>query len=336
VAEAAGWFADPSGKINTFRWWDGQSWTRWLSADAGAPDPGPVPAVGRPATATATADFPPPDPSTSSGPMLAEPVEARHPPAKPSDDPRPTPAEDLAAFAPPDPADRVVRLPAAAAVIVGGVLLAIIAVGAIISLTADRPLTGPAVPPPAPTEPPPAVEYDPTARTYVMEELKVVLPTAPFSCDTQPRDVPGVFPSSFGCTAPVHIDYNEEKSDWVAATGMGLVDEELKLDPDLTAIAALTFNAVVVRNYDLDEITIKKRKTERLAEIAPEGKALLVSAEIHYDYRGLASRYDRVVVAVFALESGRHAAWYALRPNDSPKDVTEALGASARTVTARK
>jgi hypothetical protein len=32
----SGWFADPGGKVNTFRWWDGEAWTRWLSADPSA------------------------------------------------------------------------------------------------------------------------------------------------------------------------------------------------------------------------------------------------------------------------------------------------------------
>jgi Protein of unknown function (DUF2510) len=118
VADGSGWFADPSGKINTFRWWDGQRWTRWLSADAAAPDPGPVPRRAAHRQTAVTAEPPP-----SAEARLAEPTDAQPPPQS---------------FASPDPADRVVGLPAAAAIIVGGILLAIIAVGAIISLTADR------------------------------------------------------------------------------------------------------------------------------------------------------------------------------------------------------
>ena len=32
----AGWYADPSGRPDGFRWWDGDGWTRWLSRDAAA------------------------------------------------------------------------------------------------------------------------------------------------------------------------------------------------------------------------------------------------------------------------------------------------------------
>ena len=39
VTDRAGWYADPSGRSETYRWWDGAAWTRWLSDDADAPAP---------------------------------------------------------------------------------------------------------------------------------------------------------------------------------------------------------------------------------------------------------------------------------------------------------
>lgn len=39
VTDRAGWYADPSGRAETYRWWDGNAWTRWLSDDANAPAP---------------------------------------------------------------------------------------------------------------------------------------------------------------------------------------------------------------------------------------------------------------------------------------------------------
>ena len=325
MADGAGWFADPSGKVSTFRWWDGQTWTRWLSADPAAPDPGPVPA----------------SPIASSGPMLAEAVQASRvavdvpPPGVPTA--YPTPAEEeLAAYAPPDPADRVVGLPAAAAIIVGGVLLAIIAVGAIISLTAVRPLTGPAVDPPAPTEAPLTVTFDSAARRLSAQELRVTMPDKPFSCDLEPRTQPDVFTSTFACTAWVHFDYNAKHEDWVAVTGLGVLEERLRTGQDLKEIAEATFTALAVQSYDPDSTTIKKQRTERLTGVAPDGKAVLVSAEMHVADTDLPTKYDRVLVAVFELESGQHAAYYAIRPNDSKKNVADALRRSAATVSARK
>jgi hypothetical protein len=314
VADGAGWFADPSGKLNTFRWWDGQAWTRWLSADPAAPDPGPVPS-------RATA---------SSGPLHTEPAEPRRATV---DVP---PPEQGTAYAPPDPADRVVRLPAAAAIIVGGVLLAIIAVGAIISVTADRPLTGPAVPPPPPTEAPLTLTYDSVSRAVSAEELKVVLPASPFTCDAGLRIVPDLFTSALSCTAAVHTDYDEKKSDWAANSGVGVLDEQVRSVKDLREMAAQTASGLITRNYTVEDVTIKKVKNVPFPDVAPEGKARVVRAELHVSYPDLPSAYDRMSVAVFELESGEHVAWWALEPNDSPKAVAAALEASAATVTARK
>lgn len=303
VSDGAGWFADPSGKINTFRWWDGAAWTRWLSADPAAPDPGAVLVAEPPAPAPLPADS--------------------------------APSDDTTAYAPPDPADRVVRLPAAAAVIVGGVLLAIIAVGAIISLTADRPLTGPAVAPPPPTEAPPAVLFDPASRAVTADELKVVLPVSPFTCDPRPRDVPSLFTSALSCSALVHADY-DDKNDWTATTGVGVLDEDVRSAKDLREMAARTGSGLLRRNYTVEDVTIKKVKNAPFPDVAPDGRARRVTAELHVSYPDLPSDYDRMTVAVFELESGEHVAWWALEPDDSPRAVTEALEASAATVTARK
>ena len=254
MADGAGWFADPSGKINTFRWWDGGAWTRWLSADPAAPDPGAAP----------------PGPSTRSGQMAAAPPEA-------------APPDDATAYAPPDPADpadRVVGLPAAAAIVIGGVLLAIIAVGAIISLTADRPLTGPAVAPPPPTEAPLSVLFDPASRAASADELRVVLPASPFTCDVRARDVPDLFTSAISCSALVHADY-DDKNDWTANTGVGVLDEQVRTAKDLREMAARTGSGLLRRNYTVEDVTIKKAKNAPFPDVAPDGKARRVTAELH-------------------------------------------------------
>lgn len=297
MAEAAGWYADPSGKVDTYRWWNGGAWTRWLSADPAAGDPGPSPAINPP----------------------------------PSTEPAPAPT----AYAAPDPADRVVRLPAAAAIILGGVLLAVIAVGVIISLTADRPLTGPAVAPPPPTEAPLVVTYDATSRAASVEELRVVLPGTPFSCDDQPGEVPGLSPSAVTCRALVHQDYDGKGSSWAAATGIALLEED-QTETDLRQLLATTASNLIRRDYDADDIEIKKAGNRPFPDVAPEGRARIVRAELHLSYRGLPTAYDTIRVALFHLESGRYAAWWAFLPNDSPPATADALEGSAASVSARK
>jgi hypothetical protein len=300
----SGWFADPGGKVNTFRWWDGEAWTRWLSADPSAPDPGPEP---QPI-------------ETTPKPAVADPV-----PADPL---------DLAALPPPDPADRVVRLPAAVAIVVAVVLLTVIAVGAIVSITADRPLTGPAVNPPPPTQVPAEIAYDPATRKVSFEEMQFIAPAAPFSCDPKARQVPNAFASAFTCTALVHRNYDKKNSNWSAVVSLGHLDDRLRAGGDLTSIARSTFGAIVGRNYPA-KVTIKKAKSNPLVGVAPDGKAVLVSAELHVSVRNLPTRYDRLALAVVELKSGEHVAWYSLQPDDSPKDVVRARLNSSRTVTAR-
>jgi Protein of unknown function (DUF2510) len=305
VVTDSGWFADPGGKVNTFRWWNGEAWTRWLSADPTAHDPGPdsSPAEGGPAPA-------------DSETMATE-------------------APDLAAFAPPNPADRVVPLSTAAALVAGVVLLLIIAVGGIVSLTADRPLSGPPVNPPPRTRTPLKVSYDSATRKVSFEEMQFVAPGRPFFCGLGPREVPGTFTSAFGCAAPVHRNYDKLGNDWVAAVTMGHLDDRLRQSGDLPKAASRTFAALLPADYGMTKYTVKQQRIQNLTGVAPPGKGVLLSAQVHLAEPGLATKYDHVVLVVVELQSGEQLAWYAARPNDSPKDVTEALQSSANTLTAR-
>jgi hypothetical protein len=301
----SGWFADPGGKANTFRWWNGEAWTRWLSADPTAPDPAPGSRPAAPATAPAVVDTMP----------------------------RPTDAPDLAALPPPNPADRVVRLPAAAAIIAAVVLLSLIVVGAIVSFTADRPLTGPPIAPP-PRQAISKTGYDPVSRKVSLEEMQFTAPNAPFSCDPQPQDR-AASPSALTCTAVVHRNYDKKKHNWAAVVSMGPVQQRLTQSGDLGIIASQAFRAILNWDYVSTKVTVKKRQLQRLTGVAPDGKAVLLSADVHVSEPGLRTKYDRLVLVVVELQSGRYAAWYAGRPNDSPNDVRKALEASASTVTAR-
>jgi hypothetical protein len=298
----SGWFADPGGKVNTYRWWNGEAWTRWLSADPGALDPGAEPGL-QPATSTA---------------------------------PDSPPSGSAEAATPRAPGDRAVRLPTAAAIVAGALLLMVVAVGATVSFTADRPLTGPPAAPPPPTPFSAKIGYDPVSRKVSFEEMQFVAPGRPFTCDTKPAEVAGIFTSAFGCFAVVHRNYDKSGSNWATAVAMGALDEPLQAGGDVGTIASRTFNKLLPPNYGTTTYRVQKRKIQPLTDIAPAGRAVQLSAEVHVSKAGLASTYDRVVLIVVRLESGRHVAWYALRANDSPRDVVAAFEASAGTITARK
>ena len=300
----SGWFADPGGKVKTFRWWDGTAWTRWLSADPTAPGPG---AETRPTEPTPT-------------PAVVNPGSAE--------------GVDLAELPPPEPADRVVRLPIAAAIVVAVVLLTVIAVGAIVSLSADRPPTGPPVDPPPRKQAPSRMAYEPGTRKASFEEMQFIAPSSPFVCNTEPQKVSGTYTWEFGCTAVVHRNYDKKNGSWITAVGMGTLDDRLQASGDLATIASETFGALLPPNYGGVKATVKKRKIQNLTGVAPAGRAVLLSANVHVSKPGLATKYDRVLLVVVKLQSGQHVAWYAMRANDSPKDVVKALEDSADTVTA--
>jgi hypothetical protein len=103
--------------------------------------------------------------------------------------------------------------------------------------------TGPAVAPPVPTEAPAAVTFDSATRRLSVQELWVTMPGKPFRCDLEPRAQPDVFTSTFACTAWVHFDDNAKHEDWVAVTGLGVLEERLRTGTDLTAITEATFTA---------------------------------------------------------------------------------------------
>lgn len=297
-----GWYADPRGAAGTSRWWDGAAWTRWLTRD---PDAGPP------------EQTPSPTPAHAAGAPPAPPAAAPAPPA------RPVPHQ------PPG-----VRLPVAVAVVVAALAVAVVAVGAVVSASAQRLLTGPALPPPAAAPAGPAVVYDEATRTASVEELRLVLPAEPYVCLTTPQPALPTFRSAVVCSAPVHDDYDEDGSDWSASTGIGLVPDALVTPGDLQATAAAVFASLRGQFFAGQETT--ERKAERQSwDGAPPGRSEARTAEIHYAVDGVPSRYDRTSVLVVALEDGGYGIWFSSRPDDTPRAARAALDASLAGMTTR-
>ena len=289
----AGWYADPSGRADAFRWWDGDGWTRWLSRDAVAAEPGPTP------------DIPTPPPASTDSPPPAE----------------------------PEPATGTVKLPAAVAIVLAVVVLSVIAVGAIVSFSTDRLPSGPAVAPPPAGPAETRISYDDATRRTAIEEMSYIAPPAPYVCPTTPAAQPPIFSTQLGCHAVVHEDYQPSGADWVSAVGMGVLDQS-QIGPDVSATAAEVFTSVVAQNYP---VGVKVRdRTNGAFGLAPAGQGILITADLHYSVKNVPSRYDAIVVAVVKLESGAYAAWYGMRPNDTPKSTRQVLVDSVQTLTARK
>jgi hypothetical protein len=301
-----GWYADPGGKVGTFRWWDGGGWTRWLSRDATAPDPGPEPATDRdPPPATV--------PTLDWGAPTGDPVSADH-----LDHQEPVPARR----------PRVV-----AGSILAAALLAVIAGGAVVSLAQDRMPSGPAVAPPAAEAA--TVRYDPDLIRVELEEMTYSPPGEPFSCEATATERYPTFASRHSCFAFVHENYDATGNDWVSTVSLGVAADPLVSPGDLDATAEAVFDSIVKQDYVGDLFTLKKRDKEPL-DIGAPGKTVLLSAEVHFSIKNLPSRYDRLVVVVSQLESGAYGVWYAARADDAPKSMRTTLTNSAATLTARK
>ena len=309
-APESGWYADPAGRPDALRWWDGAAWTRWLSRNAPAADP--------------TIPVGPPDQPPSS--LAAD-------RSRPADPTSPSGGSSPAGSPPPDPA---VRAPLAAALIIGAVLLALVAVGAVVALSSDRLPSGPAVAPPpvVPPKPKTPVTFDPGSRAAAALEFRAVQPGAPYAC-TPPGATTGLFSSAVSCNAPIHVDYNAKGDDWYASQVFGVLDENVVVAGDPAATANKLASGIATAYYFDESIKVKKRSLKRLVDIAPEGKAVLLVMDFHYRVEGLPSRYDHLVIGVFELADGEFATWLASTPNDSPKRVSRALDASSRTVRAQ-
>ncbi len=299
-----GWYGDPSGAAGTYRWWDGAAWTRWLSADADAAPPGEAP------TLTPGAD---PDAPAGAGPAQARTTTVAGP----------VPHEGPG-----------VRVPLAVAVVLGAVLVAVVAVGAVVSASAERLPSGPAVTPPSPTAARASLAWQPDDNLATIGELRVVLPAAPYACSPEVTALSPTFTDFVGCSTVVHEDYDDEDGVWSATTGVGLVPDDLVVEDDLKRTADQVFASLRGQFYSGTKTTVRKlvaSPTDR----APVGRSILVSGDIGYAIDGLPSRYDRTLVVVVLLADGTHAAWFSSRPDDTPAKAVEVLDASVATLTAQ-
>ena len=242
----------------------------------------------------------------------------------------PMPAPEAAV---PVVADRTVRLPIAVAITLGALVLALIAVGAVVSFSSDRLPSGPEVDPPVqPAAVHTPINYDAQTRLASVREMHFVAPAEPFACMPAPNVQSGVFRSYFACDALVHENYAKSE-DWHSSVGLAVLDDPLIVAGDLGQTAgkvAITLQAF----YPAGQVTIRKRKLEDLNGIAPPGKSVLLSMELHLSVKDLPTAYDKLLIVVVELADGEYATWFAASPNDAPKEVAKVLKSSASTVTA--
>jgi hypothetical protein len=228
-----------------------------------------------------------------------------------------------------------VRLSVAVLAVLATVVVALLVVALVVRLDVDRLPSGPPRdPPPAPPEAS-TFTVDPT-RTARYEEFSMVLAGAPFVCSDSVTPPTG-FSAYVACSHVVHKDYDAAGNDWSAVTGLLLVPDRLVTPRDLSATTSSVFEALGTALYsDDDHPSLSKVSSDIAPGSVPEGRSASRLANVIVRVKGLATPYDRLVVVVVQLESGRHVAFFSDFPHDGSKVALQAVAESANTISARR
>jgi hypothetical protein len=225
--------------------------------------------------------------------------------------------------------ERAVRLPLAVLSVVATVVVALLVVALVVRLDADRLPSGPPrEPPPAP---PQAVAFSVDGLDVRFQEFSVTMPGLPFGCSDS-QTPPTGFTAYVVCGHVLHANYNAGH-DWSAITGVLLVGDTLVRPGDLTATTKAVFDALVPQLYSPDDhYSLSKVSQDGIQVSVPAGQLSSRLADVNVRAKGLATPYDKLVVVVVRLQSGRHVAFFSDFPHDESNAALRAVSASASTI----
>jgi hypothetical protein len=335
VTARAGWFPDPAGRPDHYRWWDGSAWTRLLTTH---PKAAGQPSESEAARAAGTATVAGTEAQSSGQDQEAEPrtrqqagaVSLRSPAGRQTRPPgyeRPSDAE--AAWKP-------ALLAVAAVIVVGGIVLAIVLFGrpAPPALQPPAPRRADSSSPPSPSpsaSPTGPSSYDATTRVFSYDGLQLTLPGKPYiTVKTGSTDLGGSAGVGVESYAVVHKNDNGKFADWDASVevdqvGSQLTGETLEQTADKIVVAwargAFAGSRAKVMNEQKRTITKNEPRPARV-----------ITADMHYSVKGLASKYDHVSLLVTKGPSGSYVAFLSSRPDDASAKIKSALQASINTV----
>ncbi len=224
-----------------------------------------------------------------------------------------------------------VRLPVAVLVVLATVVVALLAVGLVARVGAERLPTGPALDPPAP--PPEATTFTvDDQRRASFQEFSVTLAGRPYGCgDVQTP--PEGFTAFAGCSFEVHPNYNASGDDWSAVSGVLLVGDSLVRDGDLQGTTTAVFDALVDQLFSAADDPSTSKVSDGGVDLAlPADRYAARLGNVDVDVEGLKTPYDRLVVIVVRLESGRHVAFFSDFPHDGGQDGLRAVTTSLNTI----
>ena len=293
-APRPGWYPDPAGASDAYRWWDGETWTDHLSESANAPAPSPTPSLA-PALTPSLA------PALTSG--TDEPAAPRR------------------------------RSPFRVAVALIVVIAMFLGAGLGVGLwlwdvgtggTRGETDTGGRTSAPrgpvsaAPVEPP--GQLDESTRTATIGAASLELPDDPYRLQADPMRVRGVLDPLFMADAEVHDRYDGEY-DWDAMVALAAVDPDLAAQPDLASTGRQTMARLAAAIYGTK---VTKVTRQQVADRSIDGCAgLEFTADVHYAVDRLPSRYDRVRAVVVKLDDGTVVAAISSVPNDADDELSE-------------
>lgn len=183
-------------------------------------------------------------------------------------------------------------------------------------------------PSPSPTGP---VSYDAATRVFAYDGLRITMPGKPYIV-TQSRgtDLGSTIGVGVQAYAPVHKNYNGRSSDWDATVDVDEVGADLTgKNLDDTADKIISMWAKGAFAGSPAKITNEQQSTITKNEPRP---ARIVTADMHYSIKGLASHYDHVSLLVTKGPSGKYVAFLSSRPDDASAKIKNALQASINTV----
>lgn len=304
TAPRPGWYPDPAGAAELYRWWDGQQWTLAISESPQAPAPSNHPPVGLT--------------ELDGVPELAGVDRQSGPPRRRS----------------------VLR--AAVAVTVGFAMFVSAGLGLGLVIFGEDPSrsragqlpTPPATLPSTPTQPAasgsPAGQLDDSTRMARIDRASMQLPPLPYRLNPKPMELPGVFDVMFSADADVHRRYNGGRN-WTASVALAHLSPAMTSGHDLERSGSAAIKAIAQHFFGGHRTTVSNPAVwDRAVDGHP---GLVFSVRANYSISKLPSRYDEVTVLLVRLDDGSMVAALSSVPDDADAALKELARTSLDSLT---
>lgn len=172
-------------------------------------------------------------------------------------------------------------------------------------------------------------QLDETTRQATLGDGRMVLPGRPYELVTDPVTVPDVFDAMFVANAPVHPRFNGSDT-WAATVGLGHIPDDAWAQDDLPAFAHKALTGFSEQFFGYHPTSVKKIS---YAATTVSGRTCArITANVHYQVKKLASRYDRVVIIGCPEDDGSVIAAISSVPDDAPEPLPQLAEASLATL----